>query len=59
LPIADLRLVICDCSLSAEEAAIPLLQSAIDNRKSAIWWMLDLWLGAIMASLVAGWLYKD
>jgi hypothetical protein len=24
-----------------------------------LWWMLDLWLGAIMASLVAGWIYKD
>ncbi len=22
-------------------------------------WMLDLWLGAILASLVAGWLYKE
>jgi len=24
-----------------------------------LWWMLDLWLGAIVAALVAGWLYKD
>jgi hypothetical protein len=22
-------------------------------------WMLDLWMGAILASLVAGWIYKD
>jgi len=22
-------------------------------------WMLDLWVGAILATLVAGWLYKD
>jgi hypothetical protein len=22
-------------------------------------WMIDLWLGAILAALVAGWLYKD
>jgi hypothetical protein len=28
-------------------------------RHIPLWWMLDLWLGAIMASLVAGWLYKD
>ena len=28
-------------------------------RHLPLWWMLDLWLGAIMASLVAGWLYKD
>ena len=24
-----------------------------------LWWMLDLWVGAILATLVAGWLYKD
>jgi len=29
------------------------------NRHVPLWWMLDLWLGAIMASLVAGWIYKD
>jgi hypothetical protein len=23
------------------------------------WWMLDLWVGAILATLVAGWLYRD
>ncbi len=29
------------------------------SRHLPLWWMLDLWLGAIFASLVAGWLYKD
>jgi len=29
------------------------------SRYLPLWWMLDLWLGAILASLVAGWLYKD
>jgi hypothetical protein len=29
------------------------------GRYVSLWWMLDLWLGAIMASLVAGWIYKD
>jgi uncharacterized membrane protein YoaK (UPF0700 family) len=29
------------------------------GRYLPLWWMLDLWLGAIMASLVAGWIYKD
>jgi len=28
-------------------------------RHIPLWWMLDMWLGAIFASLVAGWLYKD
>ena len=23
------------------------------------WWMLDLWVGAVLSTLVAGWLYKD
>jgi len=29
------------------------------SRHVPLWWMLDMWLGAIFASLVAGWLYKD
>jgi hypothetical protein len=29
------------------------------SRFIALWWMLDLWVGAIVATLVAGWLYKD
>jgi hypothetical protein len=29
------------------------------SRYVPLWWMLDLWLGAILAALVAGWLYKD
>jgi hypothetical protein len=24
-----------------------------------LWWMMDLWVGCILAALVAGWLYKD
>jgi len=29
------------------------------SRHVPLWWMLDMWLGAMLASLVAGWLYKD
>jgi len=29
------------------------------GRYLPLWWMLDLWVGAIIASLVAGWFYKD
>jgi hypothetical protein len=29
------------------------------SRVIALGWMLDLWVGAILAALVAGWLYKD
>ncbi len=29
------------------------------GRGIPLWWMLDLWLGAAMASLVAGWIYRD
>jgi len=29
------------------------------GRVLPLWWMLDLWVGAVLASLVAGWLYKD
>jgi hypothetical protein len=29
------------------------------SRVISLWWMLDLWVGAILATLVAGWLYRD
>lgn len=29
------------------------------DRVLPLWWMLDLWVGAVLAALVAGWLYKD
>lgn len=29
------------------------------DRIFPLWWMLELWVGAILATLVAGWLYKD
>ena len=28
-------------------------------RSVPLWWMLDMWVGAIIATLVAGWFYKD
>ena len=29
------------------------------TRTVAFWWTLDMWVGMIIATLVAGWLYKD
>jgi hypothetical protein len=29
------------------------------SRAISLWWMLDLWVGAILATLVAGWFYRD
>lgn len=29
------------------------------SRAIPLWWMLDLWVGALLATLVAGWLYRD
>lgn len=29
------------------------------DRVFPLWWMLDLWIGALLASLVAGWIYQD
>ncbi len=29
------------------------------DRVFPLWWLLDMWVGAILASLVAGWLYRD
>jgi len=44
-------------------AAVPLSWSLVNwvpvERFIPLWWMLDLWGGAVLASVVAGWLYKD
>lgn len=29
------------------------------GRVLPLWWMIELWVGAVLASLVAGWVYKD
>jgi hypothetical protein len=29
------------------------------DRVFPLWWMLELWAGAVLATLVAGWLYRD
>ncbi len=29
------------------------------DRIFPLWWMLELWVGAILAALVAGWLYRE
>jgi hypothetical protein len=39
--------------------AFSLASWAPFSRAISLWWMLDLWVGAILATLVAGWLYKD
>ena len=44
-------------------AAFPLSWSVVNwvpvERIVPLWWVIDLWVGAILATLVAGWLYKD
>jgi hypothetical protein len=32
---------------------------AIYERIFPFWWMLETWVGAILATFVAGWLYQD
>ena len=29
------------------------------SRHFPLWWMLELWVGAILAALVAGWIYQE
>ena len=29
------------------------------SRYFPLWWMIEMWVGAILATLVAGWLYRD
>lgn len=44
-------------------AAFPLNLSTATwapfDRIFPLWWMVDLWVGAILSALVAGWLYKE
>jgi hypothetical protein len=39
--------------------AFSLASWAPFTRVIPLWWMLELWVGAILATLVAGWLYRD
>jgi hypothetical protein len=39
--------------------AFSLSAWATFSRFIALWWMLDLWIGAILATFIAGWLYRD
>jgi hypothetical protein len=39
--------------------AFSLSAWATFSRFISLWWMLDLWVGAILATLLAGWLYRD
>ena len=44
-------------------AALPMNWSVVNwtyvGRFIPFWWMVDLWVGSVLAALVAGWLYKD
>jgi hypothetical protein len=44
-------------------AGFPLNLSAATwsplSRAIPLWWMLEMWVGAMLATLVAGWLYRD
>ncbi len=39
--------------------AFSLATWATFSRVIALGWMLDLWVGAILSTLIAGWLYRD
>ncbi|MBI2956962.1 MAG: hypothetical protein HYY26_06605 [Acidobacteria bacterium] len=44
-------------------AAFPLSWTIVNwlplERIVALWWTLDIWVGAVLATFVAGWLYKE
>lgn len=44
-------------------AVMPLSWSMVNwvpvERSIPFWWVLDLWVGSVLAALVSGWLYKD
>lgn len=39
--------------------SLSLANWSVMDRVFPLWWMLELWVGAILATLVAGWLYRD
>jgi len=58
-PVTALRVGFLAGFVSGFPLSLSLATWAPFDRHIAFWWMLDLWVGAILATLVSGWLYKD
>jgi hypothetical protein len=58
-PVTALRVGFLVGFASGFPLSLSLASWAPFDRHIPLWWMLDLWVGAMLATLVSGWLYKD
>ncbi|MFZ0963143.1 MAG: hypothetical protein WAO35_19945 [Terriglobia bacterium] len=58
-PITALRVGLLLGFVIGFPLSLSLAAWATFSRVIALWWMLDLWVGAILATLVSAWLYKE
>lgn len=58
-PVTALRVGFLVGFASGFPLSLTLAAWAPFDRHIPFWWMADLWVGAILATLVSAWLYKD
>ena len=58
-PVTALRVGFLAGFVSGFPLSLSLAAWAPFGRLIPFWWMLDLWVGAMLATLVSAWLYKD
>jgi len=58
-PITALRVGFLMGFMSGFPLSLSLATWAPFGRSITLWWMLDLWVGSILATLVSAWLYKE
>jgi len=58
-PVTALRVGLLVGFASGFPISLSLATWAPFSRAIPLWWMLDLWVGAILATFVSAWLYKE
>ncbi len=58
-PVTALRVGLLVGFMSGFPIALSLATWATFSRAIPLWWMLDLWVGSILATLVSASLYKE
>jgi hypothetical protein len=58
-PITALRVGFLMGFMSGFPISLSLATWAPFSRVISLWWMLDLWVGCMLATLVSAWLYKE
>jgi len=58
-PVTALRVGLLVGFMSGFPLSLSLATWAPFSRALPLWWMLDLWVGSILATFVSAWLYKE